>query len=1351
MDDNGFPAPNNSRKGLSAAEFQRNLYNWFEKQGLLDDLRAQLRHQMVTALRSTSLGPGPSKRTNVTVSPKIHSINLLIAEFLLHHDHHYSLSVFTSEVPLLRSMPEFTKSGTQVSGKSNSSIDSAPRFHHHDVKDILESFGLHLESEIGNRIFTQYQDSTEGIALLTCILQNVADNRVNNQGRTVAPSTNELPSQNSQSSTNLKDTTNSEKEVRAIKKLKEMYKAEMKEIVYQSQLKSQHIKQLQEEIRRFQETEVEKVRKEEEAKFQKELVEREARIQAELNLHDEVIAQKVEDAEKKIAKQRQTLENEIKIKQQKLSEHATRLQDQHLDLTHKLCQVEEREEQLKREERRIEEVKQRDSVHLNAERETMSYVQLQLEDSRRQLIEARQSLAHSQSEVTFLRNIQQQCNHLRYELDATRFKLDNLAERQMHSPSEVVMANNQQRPVEMIDKGLQIALSQRTKTVEAATSVTPPQPEPQPSEPEKISSQDLTLDLEQIQSQQKLQQQQFEHLTDVLRRVQRENEELRGHTQQQRLRIDELTSHAAELANQLEDAHTAITLLSNHSASEQVPGPADPRMLQPIYLSSASGTITVPPLLAPPPPPPPPPLPAQVPRPATQSRQLGAGEELNYVTPPPPTQQPPISFGSSSSHSNTSHRREWRKKPPRRLMVYSNSNSSDETSPTEEILQEARRRLRKLEEESEAVDRSYQNFRRRHENLGVTTSLLFHPVLPPPPPPPPMQYGSTLGYGCYTSSRPFYSSATGTSHTPIIYSNFNYGNSPSSVHLSSSLLNPLISNTTSRLFPPMYQSSFTGASGSQYAFPPRSQMSGIIGNISSSISGRIPPLSRNQDLSTVMSSQSRFVTDPLETRFTLPPQPTMSIGHPSNRILQAKDKTGSPRSRIERSNSISQVNRLDDHAFSSEPYNPQHLTKTVTFASPLKTTMVYTTPQVSSSIGNSSKQPDNNGALTTASYTSDRPITSAIQNASKAENYSKNSNKETNISERTSLINERDTIEIEHFSENNRQEHDQESHLTENLSTDNIWQVRHFSPSLESEIPIKDSKSDDKNMAGPTNEIMSMDSSSIQRIFPVSDTSKSHTTFSDEPHPSGSFVMSETTDGGSNDFDIHPVFPVCNMSGSTFSSSVKEHSLQNTSTDRESLIQQTTENDVPHKTNIDHMPAQEEEMISEKSGSGTQTQITVQNKEDDVSLSNTPSTDKGNIRTVLSISQDLIGEAANFEDKESSDHHFKEVENIENIPFSTNDDRIVDKFAGSNNVLVTSEVIQEQLPALNLKESVENIQSVSDFGHVFNPPNIVPKILTSSKATEKSKYEISTEEDSEAPISLGDTSKKEDSSQDDFW
>lgn len=215
----------------------------------MDESRAHLRQQMAKALRDTSLRHSPSRRLKSNVTPKIQAINLLVAEFLLQQDHHYTLSVFTSEVPLLRSMPEFTISGTQISAGSNATGGSVPRFQRQDVKDVMEILGLPLDTEVGKKIYCQYQDNSENAALLTCILENAA--HVLKGGSHTGENVFSGPTEDRKSNMNFKDAESSSKESSSAKQLAQVYNEEMREVLYQSHLKSLHIKQLQEELRRY--------------------------------------------------------------------------------------------------------------------------------------------------------------------------------------------------------------------------------------------------------------------------------------------------------------------------------------------------------------------------------------------------------------------------------------------------------------------------------------------------------------------------------------------------------------------------------------------------------------------------------------------------------------------------------------------------------------------------------------------------------------------------------------------------------------------------------------------------------------------------------------------------------------------------------------------------------------------------------------------------------------------------------------------------------------------------------------------------------------------------------------------
>lgn len=87
----------NECRDLSQAQFQEELDRWFQRRGIISDLRSHLRHLMVMALQNTQIGPKSSDES----SPKAQALNLLVAEYLLRHKCHYTLSVFTSEVPAL--------------------------------------------------------------------------------------------------------------------------------------------------------------------------------------------------------------------------------------------------------------------------------------------------------------------------------------------------------------------------------------------------------------------------------------------------------------------------------------------------------------------------------------------------------------------------------------------------------------------------------------------------------------------------------------------------------------------------------------------------------------------------------------------------------------------------------------------------------------------------------------------------------------------------------------------------------------------------------------------------------------------------------------------------------------------------------------------------------------------------------------------------------------------------------------------------------------------------------------------------------------------------------------------------
>lgn len=151
----------------------------FQDRGLISELRSHLRRQMIAALRNTSLDPGRFRPSSV--SPKLQALNLLVAEFLLQNNYHYTLSVFSSEVPLLANVPEFSASICASGIKTE--LSEPPRFQRSDVRDILQTLGVIPDSQEGQKIFNLYHDSAAREPLLKCIL-NVLPRRCNKNRRT---------------------------------------------------------------------------------------------------------------------------------------------------------------------------------------------------------------------------------------------------------------------------------------------------------------------------------------------------------------------------------------------------------------------------------------------------------------------------------------------------------------------------------------------------------------------------------------------------------------------------------------------------------------------------------------------------------------------------------------------------------------------------------------------------------------------------------------------------------------------------------------------------------------------------------------------------------------------------------------------------------------------------------------------------------------------------------------------------------------------------------------------------------------------------------------------------------------
>ncbi|XP_045504596.1 trichohyalin-like isoform X2 [Colias croceus] len=155
----------------STENFQKFIFELFEKNGILNDLRAYLRGHIVTMLKSTNSGePTPcQKHFTQRLEPTYQALNILITEYLLRLEFNYTLSVFISEIPLANMLFEFAK--TVIKTADISDI-SQVYFRENDVWSILNCLGIKCDSEHACKIVDMYT-TEEKLPLLLCIMKCV--------------------------------------------------------------------------------------------------------------------------------------------------------------------------------------------------------------------------------------------------------------------------------------------------------------------------------------------------------------------------------------------------------------------------------------------------------------------------------------------------------------------------------------------------------------------------------------------------------------------------------------------------------------------------------------------------------------------------------------------------------------------------------------------------------------------------------------------------------------------------------------------------------------------------------------------------------------------------------------------------------------------------------------------------------------------------------------------------------------------------------------------------------------------------------------------------------------------------
>ncbi|KAG7304984.1 hypothetical protein JYU34_010418 [Plutella xylostella] len=154
--------------GTSSEMFQAFMYDLFEKNGILNDVRAHLRSHIASVLKNAySEGPLPCKKRFLERTQRTsQAINVLILEYLMRLEFNYSLSVFVSELPLNNMVFKFCK---DVKKFGTDQDYSGIRFSDQDVFSIISHSGLGVDSEHTSKTLQMYKEDKQ--PLLLCILQ----------------------------------------------------------------------------------------------------------------------------------------------------------------------------------------------------------------------------------------------------------------------------------------------------------------------------------------------------------------------------------------------------------------------------------------------------------------------------------------------------------------------------------------------------------------------------------------------------------------------------------------------------------------------------------------------------------------------------------------------------------------------------------------------------------------------------------------------------------------------------------------------------------------------------------------------------------------------------------------------------------------------------------------------------------------------------------------------------------------------------------------------------------------------------------------------------------------------------
>ncbi|KPJ00683.1 Oral-facial-digital syndrome 1 protein-like [Papilio xuthus] len=761
----------NIKDDNSSENFQKFIYELFEKNGVLSDLRAYLRGHIVNVLKNVNTGEPPmcQKHFAQRLELTFQALNILVAEYLLRLDFTYSLSVFISEIPLANMVFDLANSLLQT--KTDDDYKDL-RFKDSDVWCVLNYLGIKCDSETASNIVYMYREEAK-YPLLLCILKCLP--MFHKQPETFECVNTSEASMSGSSKVSVDSYMKSAgKKTNSLTICKhyafcDSCKQRMARIQRKYKYKKEALYKMFSQLRTVYETEVEMVREEEERKIKRSLAN-----------HALILQKRYDEMEESFKARELELESNVQEKKKFLWGLARALRDQHSNMSVAMDTVQMETERLNNKEevlqnqikeaehtlrKRGEEMRNQitnEMIQLESRLNSMRIERDEIERERCEL-EKLKEICDSNTKIS-LHNIKER-DELNSQYDLLRDELSCLKK---HFSNKCLVETGV-----MTDKEINTGMNNEQDIERAVRSEDIRRPNQLVNDLKKLKNVNFNQsNLEDMTegSRSSLLESAAErgrHLESMLRH---ENDRLKAFAEQQREHIDELAREQVRLRAELVAARlgsprprTAPSLLPptqgvnpsgvrgacglRRGAGEELSVFPQPRTLLPTDPIPFLGTLShtradrhadrhadtrryminqwrglrrLPPATPPAPPAPQPGSSTQHEEEMNvrQREQQEAGSCVLTEDKEDSDQQPPeiVIEGKKREKSPKSVLREAKQKLRNKDIKKQEANTSREKSPNS-MLREAKLRLRKLEIEAEAVEKSYMDFKRRRNEL----------------------------------------------------------------------------------------------------------------------------------------------------------------------------------------------------------------------------------------------------------------------------------------------------------------------------------------------------------------------------------------------------------------------------------------------------------------------------------------------------------------------------------------------------------------------------------------------------------------------------------------------------------